>query len=176
MNESITAMSPRLVVRKTLETDLDFVVMTEHNEDNKLYIIPWDKQRHQRALNNPDTLHFTIETPGYDRRIGYGIIAGLQNPHQSIELQRIVITDKGQGYGREALCILIEWAFQTRKVHRLWLDVKEFNHRARQLYESEGFQIEGTLRECLKSDEGNFESLILMSMLYNEYVAKSKTK
>jgi diamine N-acetyltransferase len=53
----------------------------------------------------------------------------------------------------------------------LWLDVKDFNHRARTLYASEGFVVEGTLRECLKADDGSFESLVVMSLLKREYQA-----
>jgi RimJ/RimL family protein N-acetyltransferase len=60
------------------------------------------------------------------------------------------------------------FAFVERRAHRLWLDVKEQNHRARSLYESEGFTLEGVLRECLKGAEG-FESLVVMSMLASEY-------
>jgi RimJ/RimL family protein N-acetyltransferase len=51
---------------------------------------------------------------------------------------------------------------------RLWLDVKESNERARHVYESEGFLVEGILRECLKGEYG-FESLVVMSILRDEY-------
>ena len=58
--------------------------------------------------------------------------------------------------------------FERLNVHRLWLDVFETNQRARNLYESAGFQVEGTLRECLRTGEG-FASLVVMSMLSSEY-------
>jgi RimJ/RimL family protein N-acetyltransferase len=60
------------------------------------------------------------------------------------------------------------FAFDELKAHRLWLDVKQTNARARQLYEAEGFTTEGVLRECLKTD-GKYESLVVMSMLRGEY-------
>ena len=59
-------------------------------------------------------------------------------------------------------------AFEEFKAHRLWLDVKEHNVRARHLYESEGFVTEGVLRGCIKAEAG-FESLVVMSMLRGEY-------
>jgi diamine N-acetyltransferase len=59
-------------------------------------------------------------------------------------------------------------AFDTLSAHRLWLDVKEHNTRARAVYAKEGFRYEGTLRECLKGPEG-FESLVVMSVLEHEY-------
>jgi diamine N-acetyltransferase len=59
-------------------------------------------------------------------------------------------------------------AFDTLTAHRLWLDVKEWNLRARTLYEREGFRYEGTLRECCKETTG-YSSLIVMSILESEY-------
>lgn len=95
-------------------------------------------------------------------------MAGLAEANQSIEFRRIVITEKGRGYGREALRRVKSMAFGELKAHRLWLDVKEHNFRARHVYESEGFVVEGKLRECLKSEDG-YESLVVMSILRDEY-------
>ena len=78
------------------------------------------------------------------------------------------MTEKGKGYGKEALRLVKKMAFQELKAHRLWLDVKEHNVRARHVYESEGFVAEGVLRECIKAEVG-FESLVVMSMLCGEY-------
>jgi RimJ/RimL family protein N-acetyltransferase len=81
---------------------------------------------------------------------------------------RIVVTDKGKGYGRAAVDAIKRYTFDTLSAHRLWLDVKEHNTRARAVYEKEDFRYEGTLRECLKGPAG-FESLVVMSMLEQEY-------
>jgi diamine N-acetyltransferase len=59
-------------------------------------------------------------------------------------------------------------AFKTYNAHRLWLDVKAQNQRAQAVYKAAGFLIEGTLRECLKSEK-KYESLIIMSILQQEY-------
>jgi diamine N-acetyltransferase len=103
-----------------------------------------------------------------ERAVGFIIIAGLLNQHGSIELKRIVITDKGKGYGRKTLQAVKRMAFDRLGVHRLWLDVKEKNVRARALYGQEGFRQEGTLRECRKEVNG-YSSLIVMSILEGEY-------
>jgi mannose-6-phosphate isomerase-like protein (cupin superfamily) len=95
-------------------------------------------------------------------------LAGLQNSNHSVEFRRLVITDKGCGFGRAAVKLVKKLAFEKMQAHRLWLDVKTQNCRARRLYESEGFVVEGILRECLKSEAG-FDSLVVMSMLRNEY-------
>jgi RimJ/RimL family protein N-acetyltransferase len=79
-----------------------------------------------------------------------------------------VITDKGKGYGRQALRLIKQLTFDHLLFHRLALDVKVHNARARSLYTCEGFVEEGILRDRLKSDQG-YESLVLMSMLASEY-------
>jgi RimJ/RimL family protein N-acetyltransferase len=61
-------------------------------------------------------------------------------------------------------------AFRDLGAHRFWLDVKSLNVRAQALYRSEGFVEEGRLRDSVKTDEG-YDSLILMSMLEDEYAA-----
>ncbi len=48
--------------------------------------------------------------------------------------------------------------------HRVWLDVKPDNGRARRLYASLGFEEEGVLRDALRTEAG-YESLILMAKL-----------
>ena len=60
------------------------------------------------------------------------------------------------------------WAFEEAAAHRLWLDVFESNHHARALYESEGFVVEGVRRDHVHHG-GRFVSVVLMSMLEDEY-------
>lgn len=79
-----------------------------------------------------------------------------------------MITEPGKGYGSEAFRLILKRAFLECNAHRVWLDVKDYNHRAKYIYEKHGFAVEGTLRECLKTRDG-FESLIVMSMLRSEY-------
>lgn len=97
---------------------------------------------------------------------GHDSSMGLQST--IIELRRVVIVDKGRGYGRAVVRTVKELAFGELHAHRLWLDVKVHNDRARVLYLEEGFVEEGTLRECVRAPDG-YESLVVMSLLRNEY-------
>lgn len=152
----------------TQEDDLEFVINAEYEKDNAPYIDPWTKEQHLNALTQKDILHLIIKDKVSSKSIGYVILAGLQNPNRNIEFKRIVITEKGKGLGRKALKLIKKIVFEELKAHRLWLDVKDKNHRAQSLYQSEGFTREGILRECILYDE-IYESLIIMSMLEKEY-------
>ncbi|RXZ78819.1 N-acetyltransferase [Paenibacillaceae bacterium] len=160
--------SSELYFRNTELADLQFVLQLESIEDNKQYIVPWEKNKHESALAEQDKAHLIIVNRGTEQPVGFVIIAGLLNQNQSIELVRIVIHEKGKGYGRTALKMIKKRVFDQLHANRLWLDVKVNNHRAKQLYASEGFSLEGTLRECLKNDN-QFESLSIMSLLKSEY-------
>jgi RimJ/RimL family protein N-acetyltransferase len=154
-------------LRSTTRDDLDFVVSAEQDPENQRFIIPWPRERHAAALSDPNIAHQILHHD-FHGSVGVVILAGLTDPHDNLEFRRIVVTVKRRGFGRTAVRHVKRFAFVERRAHRLWLDVKEQNHRARSLYESEGFTLEGVQRECLKGAEG-FESLVVMSMLASEY-------
>lgn len=153
--------------RKTEVIDLNFVVETETEQANRPYIGQWTYEQHQEALTNKDVAHFIIENK-QGEQVGYVILTGLSDTNQALCIKRITIKIKGHGYGKEAMRLIIKWVFENTETHRLWLDVKDFNYRARHVYESVGFILEGTLRDCLLNGD-RFESLSVMSILRSEY-------
>lgn len=74
----------------------------------------------------------------------------------------------GKGYGKEALKLLLNYAFGEMNLHRVSLRVFSFNERAINLYESIGFIQEGRSRQFLFR-EGSWHDLIHMGILKEEY-------
>ncbi|MGG4552303.1 GNAT family N-acetyltransferase [Paenibacillus humicus] len=169
MNSSMLLKSERLTYRSTMASDLEMVLAIENDHENRSYIIPWPRDQHMAALRDSDKRHIVIEDEAANP-VGYMILAGLDSPHHSIELVRIVIAEKNKGYGREAVKAVLQYAFKGLSAHRVWLDVKEYNERAMQLYLALGFKQEGVLRECIKNGD-QYESLIVMSLLRQEFTA-----
>ena len=160
--------SMKIQLRPTVESDLDFVVGAEQNPDNRRFVSQWSREQHWAACSSDDLRQLIVETRD-GQAGGYIILAGLGDAHQNnIEFRRIVITEKNNGYGRDALREVKRLAFEEYKANRLWLDVKETNVRAKHLYEAEGFVLEGVLRESVKTETG-YESLCVMSLLRREY-------
>ena len=158
---------------RLLQTEVEhipFVVQAETEQENAQYIGQWSFEQHANALNDADILHLLVQNIAGEYA-GYVILKGLQNQNDSIEFMRLVITSKGFGYGKSVLSLIKKWCFEKKKAHRLWLDVRENNHRARHVYESQGFKREGILRECVKAGDV-YESLIVMAILSQEYHAK----
>ncbi|MGZ5237700.1 MAG: GNAT family N-acetyltransferase [Caldimonas sp.] len=162
--------APRLRLRPTMLSDLDFVQSVEDDAANRPFITPWERVQHEGAIRFPDFRHFIVEAGEVWASAGFIILQGCRNPHGSVELKRIVLQPKGRGYGRACVRLLAEMAFRDLGAHRFWLDVKERNERALALYRDEGFVEEGRLRESVRSDAG-YESLIVMSMLRGEHEA-----
>ena len=134
----------------------------EANAEAAPFVIRWSRSQHHRALSAPDQEHLVLIDD--DRLVGFVLLAGLRNPNASIELQRIVVSSAGQGFGRQAIALVTTHAFDRLGAHRLWLDAKVENHRAIRAYERAGFVHEGVLRDALLTD-GRHESLIVMSIL-----------
>ena len=158
-------MNFQISLRKTEEKDLDYVLAAEQDPANRMFVIPWSRDEHRQALVKPDLAHLIVQG---DRELGYVILAGLQDPNETIEFRRIVITEKGKGFGKRAVQLVKELAFDRYRANRLWLDVKEGNQRAQSLYKAQGFVVEGVLRQRLKTETG-YESLVVMSILREEY-------
>ncbi|UCE58119.1 MAG: GNAT family N-acetyltransferase [Phycisphaerales bacterium] len=158
----------RIQVRPTSPDDLEFVIASERDSENLPFIRQWTLEQHRRAIDDESVLHLTIEAADDGRRVGYIILCGVGSVDRSIEFKRIVITEKGGGLGRDAVRAIETIVFETFGAHRLWLEVMVKNTRAKQLYETEGFVEEGTLREAAQVQD-RFESLVVMSMLEAEY-------
>ncbi|MDT0328175.1 GNAT family N-acetyltransferase [Nocardiopsis lambiniae] len=76
----------------------------------------------------------------------------------------------GKGYGTAATDLVLEYAFTVAGLHRVALEVFDFNARARRSYEKSGFVREGVWRQALRWD-GEWHDAILMSILADEYAA-----
>lgn len=163
--------SVRVRLRPTMSSDLEFVVLLESDPVNLPFITPWERTQHEAAIRFPDFRHFIIEGGDGLDAVGFVILIGCRSQHQSLELKRMVINNKRAGFGRAALRVAKKVAFDDLGAHRLWLDLKADNSRAQALYDSEGFVIEGRLRDAVKSGAG-FESLLVMSMLHSEFAGR----
>jgi RimJ/RimL family protein N-acetyltransferase len=166
-----TRTPARVRLRPTLQSDLDFVISLETDPANLPYITPWERTQHEAAIRFPDFRHFVIEGGDGLEPVGFLILIGCRSRNLSLELKRMVVKTKGVGFGRAALRVAKKVAFDDLDAHRFWLDVRTHNTRAKDLYDTEGFVVEGVLRESVRGAVG-FDSLVVMSMLEDEFLAR----
>lgn len=156
----------RLRLRQAVSDDLDYIMKLQYAPENLKFIVPFDEDYHREILTCADKMDVIIEEIDTGLAVGYFMLRELDSP--CAEFTHVIIEKKGIGYGRAALKLLLEWTFEIKKFHRVWIDCKEYNSVALHLYESLGFVREGVLREIILTD-GVWENLIVLGMLDREY-------
>lgn len=124
----------------------------------------------QVILGNPSAKCYQIIEKETETPIGITSLINIDYKNRNAECI-IDIGHKeswGKGYGREAMKLLLDYAFLEMNLHRVSLRVFSFNQRAIKLYQNIGFQQEGNSRQSLYRD-GRWHDLIHMGILHDEY-------
>jgi RimJ/RimL family protein N-acetyltransferase len=127
------------------------------------------------ARDKPDdnAAWFAIEADG--KYIGDCCLIGLKDRNGNVELG-IRIGDRAywnRGYGREAVGLLLEYAFHYLGMRRVVLTTHSKNLRAIRCYQACGFVEEGRPRQVLWI-EGEWTDLVNMSILRDEWLIKKQ--
>ena len=129
-----------------------------------------EEMRKWMEHEKPDTIEFVIRTVAQDRPIGSIGLDGIRWPHGDAFVG-IGIGARdcwGNGYGTDAMRVILRYAFAELNLHRVSLDVFEYNPRAIRSYEKAGFCIEGRERQALHRD-GRRWDMIYMGILRQEW-------
>ena len=97
-----------------------------------------------------------------EKLLGIIELDGIIWPHgtSSISIAIGEQAERGQGYGREAMTLMLDFAFRELNLHRVFLTVFSYNTVAIAMYEKLGFTREGVYREHLQRDGQRFDMLI----------------
>ena len=113
---------------------------------------------------------FAIRPLDSDEFLGVCAIEDIVWPHRGGWLSIALGPDfQGKGFGKEAMQLLVNYAFNELNLHRLQLTVFSYNVGAIKLYESIGFKHEGTYREFLQRD-GKRHDMHLYGLLASEVI------
>lgn len=86
--------------------------------------------------------------------VGEVVLAGWDEGNRSCWFRTLIgEAGRGRGLGTEATRLIVEHGFTVLGLHRITLEVYDFNPRARHVYEKVGFVHEGTGREALLFDD-----------------------
>lgn len=119
-------------------------------------------------FSNPERIIRSI----YVQEFGHiGEIQILINPPLKEAELFILIGKKevwGHHYGQIAVLLLLDIAFLEIELHRVWVDVPEYNHIALHLFKRLGFTIEGSLRSTHMLN-GDWKNSTVLGLLEDEY-------
>lgn len=123
----------------------------------------------ERDLSTTDD-SFAIHLTGEKKPVGVISLMNVSEANASADLSVIVgqREDRNQGFGAEAIEMILGYAFDDLGLNRVGLSVFEFNEPAIATYERLGFEREGRLRRAVKRADG-FHDALLMSRLRAEW-------
>jgi RimJ/RimL family protein N-acetyltransferase len=122
----------------------------------------------QQVFEGADRKIFAIHT-NQGEHIGEGQLE-IQRELQEAQLF-ILIGRKDlwhQHYGTMALVQLLDQAYQSYDLHRVWADIPEYNEHALRMFRHLGFVLEGHLRKTHRKDDEWYDSFA-MGLLTDEY-------
>jgi RimJ/RimL family protein N-acetyltransferase len=121
------------------------------------------RKYHRPNEESQDGYQFSIHEQGNDRIVG---VASLRNIQWNHGLGFLFITigdaeDRRQGYGSEALNLLLRFAFHEINLEHLLVDVFAYNLAAQQFFQKNGFEVEVRQREALLRFGQRWDRLIM---------------
>lgn len=122
-----------------------------------------------------DTIEFAIETHD-GRHIGGTTLRGIERVARKAEFALVIgeADFRGRGYGAEVTRLMVDFAFETLNLNRVWLTVNVENIAGLKSYEKAGFRIEGTLRDQTYA-RGRYYDAHIMGVLRRDWEASRST-
>ncbi|WP_343954636.1 GNAT family protein [Nonomuraea longicatena] len=167
-----TLVGERVTLRPVGPDDLDGLVeLVEDEEGARLtgsHASGWSREALREWYSTrgavEDRLDLAVVADG--EYVGEVVLNKLDTDNLSCNLRIALVGPRafGRGYGTEALRLTVDHAFRSTTLHRIGLEVYNFNERARHVYKKVGFVEEGVLRDALLW-EGQWYDAVVMSVL-----------
>lgn len=149
----------------------DPIVCQYNSHGDNLYTREMAAEYIHSVQNNPNSNVFAICMIENDRHIGNIALQQISLKNRNAELA-ILIGEKevyGQGIGYEAALLLVEYAFEYLKLHRLYCGTHSENIGMQKLALKLGMRQEGVRREALFKN-GSFANIVEYGMLSDEFL------
>lgn len=164
-----------------LQSDADVEAIASWSRDTEFLRLmdddparPWSVKEIKEDFDEkprPDHVAFVIRTLDEDSPIGFVDMGGMSRPHGEA-WAGIGIGDRarwGQGFGTDAMRVVLRYAFTELNLRRVTLGVYEYNARAIRSYEKAGFVVEGRVRQEMRRD-GRRWDVLYMGILRDDWI------
>jgi hypothetical protein len=130
----------------------------------------YEEVEKEKATNR---FHFAIRTRTDDRLVGFVRLDHIEwnNGTGTVTLGIGDPSDRGRGYGRETLGLILRYAFGELNLYRLTADTFEYNECALRFLECAGFHVEVRGRQAIHRD-GRRWDVIKLGLLREEWNVK----
>jgi RimJ/RimL family protein N-acetyltransferase len=144
----------------------------------RVFEAPVDDQQLERLLSKEqDGVPTGIGMRALDSGTGelVGVIhAVVIRRNDFAHVQQIVVDPdrRGKGYGPAIFEAFLDLCFNQHQLHRVQLFTDEDNHAAIACYKKVGFQVDGFMRDIIKTDAGYMGECVF-SILYDDWLERS---
>lgn len=172
-----------LVLREYRKDDLPYIAEFVHDYNVTQYLSDLFLRNHtfrsaehflEKVLSNEsnDRLYFVIAEKETLEYIGQIDLVDIDWVARVGKLGIVISREefRDSGFGKEAILLLLDYAFRRANLNRVELDVHSFNERAINCYTSCGFVEEGRQRERVFRDNRYYDRII-MGILKREYLS-----
>jgi [ribosomal protein S5]-alanine N-acetyltransferase len=172
--------TPRLVLRQITAGDAaNLLSMNSDPEVLKYDVDPPMKdipealaeiEKYTKSFTDKQSIGWGVCLKEEDRLIGDFVFFFYNQAYYKADLgYRLAQPYWRQGYATEALCAIIQFAFETLNLHRINVDTRMENLASVRLMKKVGFTHEGVRRECVLNADGSYQSWGLYGLLEEEY-------
>jgi len=131
---------------------------------------PVDAASHSKWFSSvgtdPSQVWFAIRREAQGPIVGFAILRNISAVHRAAELGLRIgeESDRGQGLGKEAVRVVLQFCWQVLNLNRVQVSVIAGNEPALRLYAALGFRREGVLRRAQFID-GAWKNIVIMGAL-----------
>lgn len=165
-----------IYLRPMTYDDTELIVKWRNHEAvrrNFVYQELFTKEGHENwirtMIETGKAVQMIICETGTDKPVGSVYMRDIDRQHSKAEYGIFIGEDcaRGRGYGTAAARLMIRYAFEQEKLHKLFLRAYADNTAAIRSYEKAGFTVEAYLREDVYT-KGAFRDMVLMAVLNKE--------
>lgn len=171
----------RIILREYREEDLQHIQAWVNNPDitdmlSNIFMFPHTKNKTEKFLNTMlesdtiETCGFVIAHKDTEEYIGQIDLVRIDWKNRKALMGIIVGSPQNhnQGYGTEAITLLLAYGFDRLGLNKIELEVRTYNKKGIRCYEKCGFKTEGIFKEDFYI-HGKFTDTIRMAILKKEW-------
>lgn len=141
-------------------------------------LLPWSRQEireiYTRWSTAGDRIVWVLVENATGAVVGEVVLNDLNVDNLSCGFRIWIVGARGRGLGTEATRLAVRHAFEQHGLHRVELQVYDFNPRARHVYEKVGFRLEGTMRDALRFDDGWVDAHLMAILSTDQHGSASR--
>lgn len=165
-----------IYLRPIAVEDTDDIVRWRNSEGVRKYFIyqaDFTREGHLKWLETKvktgEVIQFMIIEKKSEKAIGSVFLRDVDRDFNKAEYGIFIgeEAEKGRGYGTQAAQLMIKYAFEQEKLHRLYLRVFADNERAIASYKKAGFVFEGLFRDDVFV-RGEYRDIVWMAIVNSQ--------